>query len=209
MAQDSDHGVAGGILIVAGILLLFIVIFAIGVVSLQCCFNACYRRAQASSSQSAPWGHREHDDVVGSGGRGSSSTQMTRRGGDPELLLLLRSLPATVHVQRGAARSGKQEDAVVECVVCLAELEDGEEARFLPCCNHGFHAQCVDAWLASRSTCPLCRINVVATTPGGMAMAPVPALAALPPVPPEPATYTQATCPRPCFSASPTPTRAQ
>jgi len=48
----------GNILTIAGILLLFIVIFAFGVVSLQCCFNVCHcRRAQqaAAASQSAPW----------------------------------------------------------------------------------------------------------------------------------------------------------
>ena len=63
----------------------------------------------------------------------------------------------------------------MECVVCLAELEDDEVAQFLPCCNRGFHAQCVDTWLASQSTCPLCQINVVAIARPGMA--PVPATA--------------------------------
>nr|1IYM_A Chain A, EL5 [Oryza sativa] len=52
-------------------------------------------------------------------------------------------------------------DDGVECAVCLAELEDGEEARFLPRCGHGFHAECVDMWLGSHSTCPLCRLTVV------------------------------------------------
>jgi E3 ubiquitin-protein ligase EL5 len=101
---------------------------------LQCCFNACHhRRAEqaAASSQSALWCHGGGTAVGG--------------GGDPELLLL-RSLLAMA-VYRAVPRSNK-EDAV-ECVVCLAELEDGEVARFLPCCNHGFHAQCVDTWLAS------------------------------------------------------------
>uniref|UniRef100_K3YYL8 RING-type domain-containing protein n=1 Tax=Setaria italica TaxID=4555 RepID=K3YYL8_SETIT len=149
----------GGILVVAGILMLLMT-FAFGVVSLQCCFGACHRRraALASSSQSARW----------------------RRGGvDPEAAP--RSPPATVH--RAAARSKEE-----ECAVCLAGLEDGEEARFMPCCGHGFHAQCVATWLAmaSRPTCPLCRRINVARPPPGMAPAPV---SALPRVPPEPASY--------------------
>ncbi|KAK1617535.1 hypothetical protein QYE76_023052 [Lolium multiflorum] len=79
------------------------------------------------------------------------------KGVDPELL---RSLPITVY--RAAVPKGSTaEDVSVECAVCLSELEDGEEARFLPRCGHGFHAQCVDTWLASHSTCPLCRVTVV------------------------------------------------
>jgi len=86
----------GNILTIAGILLLFIVIFAFGVVSLQCCFNACHcRRAQqaAAASQSALWR------------RGGGTTAVG--GGDPELLLL-RSLPATVYRAAPAPRSNKE-----------------------------------------------------------------------------------------------------
>ncbi|PON81602.1 LOW QUALITY PROTEIN: 43kDa postsynaptic protein [Trema orientale] len=44
-----------------------------------------------------------------------------------------------------------------ECAVCLSNLEEGEMARLLPNCNHSFHAECIDKWLSSRSTCPICR----------------------------------------------------
>jgi E3 ubiquitin-protein ligase EL5 len=39
-------------------------------------------------------------------------------------------------------------------------LPDGEAERFLPKCEHGFHAECVDMWLRSHPTCPLCRVDV-------------------------------------------------
>jgi len=48
-----------------------------------------------------------------------------------------------------------------ECSVCLGEFEVGEELRILPKCNHPFHIPCIDTWLASSSTCPLCRVNIV------------------------------------------------
>ncbi|KAH7655310.1 Zinc finger RING/FYVE/PHD-type protein [Dioscorea alata] len=48
----------------------------------------------------------------------------------------------------------------VECAVCLSEIGDGEKARLLPLCKHGFHLVCIDVWLRSHSTCPLCRCNV-------------------------------------------------
>ncbi|KAL5995058.1 hypothetical protein ACLOJK_025116 [Asimina triloba] len=54
----------------------------------------------------------------------------------------------------------KFEDGL-ECAVCLSELSEGEKARVLPNCNHGFHVDCIDMWLHSHSTCPLCRNPVV------------------------------------------------
>ncbi|XP_028806446.1 E3 ubiquitin-protein ligase ATL31-like [Neltuma alba] len=48
----------------------------------------------------------------------------------------------------------------LECAVCLSEFEDHETLRLIPNCNHVFHPECIDAWLASHVTCPLCRANL-------------------------------------------------
>lgn len=48
-------------------------------------------------------------------------------------------------------------DGTTECAVCLSILEDDEMVRILPNCKHTFHVECVDKWLASQSTCPICR----------------------------------------------------
>ncbi|VVB00298.1 unnamed protein product [Arabis nemorensis] len=48
----------------------------------------------------------------------------------------------------------------LECAVCLSDLVDGDKARVLPRCNHGFHVDCIDMWFQSHSTCPLCRNTV-------------------------------------------------
>lgn len=45
------------------------------------------------------------------------------------------------------------------CQICLETLEAGEEARTLPC-FHIFHRACIDEWLATRQTCPLCLAGV-------------------------------------------------
>ncbi|KAF8087454.1 hypothetical protein N665_0585s0032 [Sinapis alba] len=47
-----------------------------------------------------------------------------------------------------------------ECAVCLALLEENDTARMLPNCKHVFHVTCVDTWLTTRSTCPICRSEV-------------------------------------------------
>ncbi|PUZ76143.1 hypothetical protein GQ55_1G266200 [Panicum hallii var. hallii] len=157
---------AGSIATVAGTILIFMVIAA-GLVTLQYFFDA--------------WDTDRHGARAsrrrGGGAAGGGGGIRAARGVDPDVL---RSLPVTVY--RKAAPGSKEEDAA-ECAVCLAELEDGEEARFLSRCGHGFHAACVDTWLASHTTCPLCRLTVAKPD-----ASPAPALA-LRPVQPEPANY--------------------
>ncbi|XWS73172.1 hypothetical protein CRYUN_Cryun02cG0103000 [Craigia yunnanensis] len=44
-----------------------------------------------------------------------------------------------------------------DCAVCLCEFEPEDKLRLLPKCSHAFHMECIDTWLLSHSTCPLCR----------------------------------------------------
>nr|XP_039262734.1 E3 ubiquitin-protein ligase RNF38-like [Styela clava] len=44
------------------------------------------------------------------------------------------------------------------CVVCMCDWEPKQLMRVLPC-NHEFHAKCVDKWLKSNRTCPICRAD--------------------------------------------------
>ncbi|KAK4267124.1 hypothetical protein QN277_023950 [Acacia crassicarpa] len=78
-----------------------------------------------------------------------------RSGFDPSVLL---SLPVVVY-QPENFKDG------LECAVCLSELVEGEKARLLPNCNHGFHVDCIDMWFQSHCTCPLCRDPVASETP--------------------------------------------
>ncbi|KAH0448324.1 hypothetical protein IEQ34_022124 [Dendrobium chrysotoxum] len=47
--------------------------------------------------------------------------------------------------------------SAAECAVCLSVAEEGEMVRMLPECKHLFHVGCIDMWLYSHSTCPVCR----------------------------------------------------
>ncbi|KAL4368808.1 hypothetical protein GQ457_05G010440 [Hibiscus cannabinus] len=51
-----------------------------------------------------------------------------------------------------------------DCAVCLCEFSEKDKLRLLPVCSHAFHINCIDAWLLSNSTCPLCRGTLF--TPG-------------------------------------------
>ncbi|KAD6796414.1 hypothetical protein R6Q59_019796 [Mikania micrantha] len=50
---------------------------------------------------------------------------------------------------------------VLECAVCLNEFQDHETLRLLPTCSHVFHRDCIDTWLVSHVTCPVCRADLV------------------------------------------------
>lgn len=48
-----------------------------------------------------------------------------------------------------------------DCAVCLCEFEPEDKLRLLPKCSHAFHMECIDTWLLSHSTCPLCRATLL------------------------------------------------
>lgn len=53
--------------------------------------------------------------------------------------------------------ASKKEGSVVECCICLGVLEEQDRVKVLPQCGHCFHSHCVDRWLSTRASCPLCR----------------------------------------------------
>ncbi|RDY02342.1 E3 ubiquitin-protein ligase ATL4, partial [Mucuna pruriens] len=59
-------------------------------------------------------------------------------------------------VTRRAAASGG------DCAVCLSKFHNHDLLRLLPLCCHAFHAECIDTWLQSNLTCPLCRSPIAA-----------------------------------------------
>ncbi|KAF9148302.1 hypothetical protein BG015_009978 [Linnemannia schmuckeri] len=52
---------------------------------------------------------------------------------------------------------GDAEEAT--CAICLGDYKPNETIRFLPC-QHHFHLECVDQWLATDKSCPLCKHDI-------------------------------------------------
>ncbi|GAB2283253.1 hypothetical protein Dimus_017775 [Dionaea muscipula] len=72
-------------------------------------------------------------------------------------------LPTFVY---SAVKQLKSGEGPLECAICLNEFQDDEVLRLLPECNHVFHRVCIDAWLSTRTTCPVCRSSVLVLESG-------------------------------------------
>ncbi|CAK9174712.1 unnamed protein product [Ilex paraguariensis] len=46
---------------------------------------------------------------------------------------------------------------IEDCLICLGEFEEKEIVKLIPYCGHLFHPRCIDTWLRSHMSCPLCR----------------------------------------------------
>jgi E3 ubiquitin-protein ligase ATL6/9/15/31/42/55 len=50
--------------------------------------------------------------------------------------------------------------STLACAICLNEFQDDETLRLIPKCSHVYHHGCIDIWLVSHNTCPVCRASL-------------------------------------------------
>lgn len=61
----------------------------------------------------------------------------------------------------------------LECSICMCAMESNNNTTMTTRCNHTFHKTCIQRWLdTGKTTCPLCRCTVCATTRTEWAYAP-------------------------------------
>lgn len=102
---------------------------------------------------------RHCSDRSGSGVRNALSMH-ARRGNAGSRGLeasVIETFPTFSYVEVKEHKIGK---GTLECAVCLNEFEDDETIRLIPKCDHVFHPECIDAWLESHVTCPVCRADL-------------------------------------------------
>ncbi|GJN21891.1 hypothetical protein PR202_gb09413 [Eleusine coracana subsp. coracana] len=134
----------------------------------------CLGRASSSSSHPAPSPFpraRRASDVEAGAESARRSTGAADAGArepphqaaeavevevDDEKERLIASLPLFTMASALAALPKSSPD----CAVCLSPFSPDAELRLLPACRHAFHAACVDAWLRTTPSCPLCRATV-------------------------------------------------
>lgn len=104
--------------------------------------------------------HCNENNSTGNNLRPSNAigTGRSRRGNRGLDAAVIETFPTLVYSVVKNLKIGK---GALECAVCLNEFEDNETLRLIPKCDHVFHPDCIDAWLGTHTTCPVCRANLV------------------------------------------------
>ncbi|XP_020185356.3 E3 ubiquitin-protein ligase ATL6-like [Aegilops tauschii subsp. strangulata] len=108
----------------------------------------------------------DHDEPQGGSVAPGGVSRRGKRGLDPAVVATFPIVPYR-EIKEHKIGSG-----ALECAVCLTEFEDADDLRLLPHCSHAFHPDCIDPWLETRTTCPLCRANLEKPPPPAAAPAP-------------------------------------
>lgn len=84
-----------------------------------------------------------------------------KSGLDP---LVIASLPEFVYKPKAKKddhdHKDEDDEQVIDCSVCLSTIDEETTVRLLPNCSHLFHVECIDMWLGSNTSCPICRAVV-------------------------------------------------
>ncbi|KAI4314491.1 hypothetical protein L6164_027394 [Bauhinia variegata] len=82
---------------------------------------------------------------------GRSGEESPNRGLDESLL---KNFPTFSY---SSVKEYRKEKYGLECAICLVEFEEESWLRLITTCYHVFHKECIDLWLMSHKTCPVCR----------------------------------------------------
>jgi E3 ubiquitin-protein ligase ATL41 len=149
--DDVDHNLT--VLLTFGIFFSFILLYLVagvvwasaitaGAVALSICYLKVRRRRAALRREEA-------------------ALRAPAGGGVAGVSVVSAAIPAFAYKREGAGAGGGDATGWAQCVICLGLVQVGEVVRRLPACKHLFHVECIDMWLRSHSTCPICRADVV------------------------------------------------
>ena len=101
----------------------------------------------------------EDDEEGGAGGLNDAFEPLNQSGQLDENYnpLTPRELSSLV------AESADKSIAEEVCSICCDNFEEKQKVRKMPVCEHRFHKQCIDKWLAKKPICPNCNRNVRVT----------------------------------------------
>nr|GLL44534.1 RING-H2 finger protein ATL29 [Ipomoea trifida] len=123
-------------LLLIAFLLVFFFLGIFFIVFCKCCITTLWQNRRASQA-GAPVGPVGNVDSPGI---------------DPSII---ESFPTFTY---STVKDYRKEQYGLECAICLVEFEDASVLRLLTSCNHVFHQECIDLWLESHKTCPVCRM---------------------------------------------------
>ena len=89
----------------------------------------------------------------------------------------IRSLPSTRITSDGNSNNTNEDDSNnnsnyshhsnsnssnSDCAICIDTFQTGQYRKTLPCL-HSFHSKCIDKWLRSNGSCPICKHKIEQT----------------------------------------------
>jgi len=77
-----------------------------------------------------------------------------RNSNRPAAKAIVDSLPKQTISSLNPGEDGNV--AKCDCCICMCDMEEGEVVTEMPC-GHLFHGGCIQQWLATHNTCPVCR----------------------------------------------------
>ncbi|KAI5666453.1 hypothetical protein M9H77_16306 [Catharanthus roseus] len=125
------------------ILVLLTAIFFMGFFSIYIRRSAQEESAAAADTRR----HRRHSPRLSSSSSGLINNNRKGKGLDPTVV---QALPLISYCE-----DAKQ--LITDCPICLTEFQENEIVKMIPHCKHVFHPPCLDTWLSSHVSCPLCR----------------------------------------------------
>lgn len=146
--NPKDFALSGKIMLSAIVILFFVVVLMVALHLYARWYLLRERRLQLLRRRSRLNNHRRSHIVFYVDN--NPTAPPANRGLEPSVIA---SLPVFVY-------NPKTQPEGMDCAVCLSEFEENEKGRLLPKCNHSFHADCIDMWFHSHSTCPICRAAV-------------------------------------------------
>ena len=99
--------------------------------------------------------------VMGSGGNQNDLNEMIERmlhysRENPTDQTIVSELPETKIDDIKKLDKDKQ-----NCVICMEDFKNGDVTTNLPCL-HMFHTNCIQSWLKTQNTCPICKFKLTA-----------------------------------------------
>ncbi|KAI3902794.1 hypothetical protein MKW92_052158 [Papaver armeniacum] len=132
------------------ILILFAVLILITLICIYARWACGY--GQISSSTPSP-------PATTNTGNATTAAQNQRSNSAGLDRITIDRLPIILH-KASISPAHNGEAAGEQCSICLTMFEDEEKVKVLPNCKHCYHPECVDAWLITHSSCPLCRSSL-------------------------------------------------
>ena len=71
----------------------------------------------------------------------------------------VKKLPVLKIEQKHCKKGENGQNEAPTCAVCCDNIQIGKKGMFMPC-GHIYHQDCLEPWLQTNNTCPVCRYEL-------------------------------------------------